>query len=1151
MPKGARKRSANKAAADRWRELRTDWLYREFSARTITRGAKLLTGGKVADLRLTQKEADAAVHGNRVSPYRAKIFWPRGADPWGDCDCPAFSRQGHCEHYAALALTLFRLLQGKGFGFAEPAPKVLKRLATAIKRTDAGGSNGTGAADSRPGGGLPPGTKTALVLAGDPEAALLRVRIEGRVPRGYLHGMGIVLSRDFRSGEEIREFPVPFPDRRLARHLEYAARSGIPVFADTGSGPVRVSGGEIESVRTTVSFGNRNGEIDWRLSYPDGAAWETLGGSGYVLDPATGRLGRLEPGFGTGLTAPFVEGRDQGFSGSGPVRESFFPAGRVSPRADRRRFAEYSSLVPAGQVPAEQWRSLLPDADDHPPPVEEPGIVLRASRDEKEGRVFAGLFFESGDERIPARILLGVPAAVIVGAADPSLLGAKGRVRTLVAKWTEALEAGSDEEAEAVFARLAGLPEFRRRGFADGLTSLLRETIDLRGELAPSHEFLVPRGDGGWALWKVSFPRLVAIAMELHDPKTRDEIGGLMTGCFAPLAEEGDFLRRCHATAEKHGIPLYYRGKKVRRETVRIEAEVRERPGGWFDLDARVTCGALSIPPEEWTRLMRGEGGLREEEDGWIALHLKTPAALESLAVFRSRGETETGDPPPVRRLEIFEVLEMRKAGAEVRLPPDWEQICASLANLRKLPRSAPPKGLRADLRKYQLTGYRWVRFLHEHRFGACLADDMGLGKTVQAIAFLEWLRGEGRLDGAALLVVPPGLAYNWIAEIRRFAPDLRVREYAGRGRDLSARAEADVLLASYDVVRLDIASLEEIDFPVVVFDEAHALKNPNSARTRAVARLRRKFTLCLTGTPVENNPAEFYSVLSAAVPGLWPGLNAFKEGYRRDPGAVVGRARPFLLRRTKKAILKELPRKVESDQFLDLTEAQKEIYTRTVGEVREEVLRAYETEDPARAGIKALAALMRLRQVCVAPSLLGASASGGSPKVKRLAEMVEEAISEGDSALVFSQFLGALDLAEAEFGRRDVRYFRLDGKTSRKAREERIAAFQEGESSAAFLISLKAGGVGLNLTRANYVFHLDPWWNPAVENQASDRAHRIGQNRTVFVERLLMRGTIEERMMDLKRQKAELFRELVEDPGRPRGGGGALDRKDFEFLLG
>jgi non-specific serine/threonine protein kinase len=517
-----------------------------------------------------------------------------------------------------------------------------------------------------------------------------------------------------------------------------------------------------------------------------------------------------------------------------------------------------------------------------------------------------------------------------------------------------------------------------------------------------------------------------------------------------------------------------------------------------------------------------------------------------------SRGGAPAKSAPQISRLEMLDWIALRRHGVRVDLPAAVESLFESLLQFKKLPAFELPAACNARLRAYQKKGCGWIDFLYRHRLGACLADDMGLGKTVQAIAFITACLERGLEEPKrtpVLIVVPPSLVFNWLDEWARFAPGIRVMACGQKADWAEALEQAEVILTTYDRVRLDIKRLETERFPIVVFDEAHNLKNIAASRTRAAVRLNRRFTLCLTGTPVENNASEFYSVLSAAVPGIFGSHKDFQEAFRKDPERILGRSRPFVLRRTKTALLRELPRKEEHVLYLEMSPLQKEIYTRTVSEVKTEIAEAYADRPEQQAGIVALAAILRLQQVCVSPTLLGKAMPTPAPKFAYMADKLEELAAEGHAALVFSQFIGGLDGLEAAAHERGLDYLRMDGRLPVAKRKGVVDRFQSPEGPPFFFISLKTGGVGLNLTRANYVFHLDPWWNPAVENQATDRAHRIGQKRAVFVERLIMRHSIEARMMELKDRKAELFRQLIELPGAKTARAG-LSREDFEYLL-
>jgi non-specific serine/threonine protein kinase len=468
------------------------------------------------------------------------------------------------------------------------------------------------------------------------------------------------------------------------------------------------------------------------------------------------------------------------------------------------------------------------------------------------------------------------------------------------------------------------------------------------------------------------------------------------------------------------------------------------------------------------------------------------------------------------------------------------------------------PTGLNAILRHYQVDAWHWLAFLYEHRFGACLADDMGLGKTVQGIALLAGIMSGELATTAApgtphLVVAPPSLLFNWEAELARFLPSARVMLYSGSGRSTAGFADHDIIITSYGIVQRDCDMLAELSFNVLIFDETQVVKNLQAATTNAVRKLKGSFTLALTGTPVENHLGEYYAIMDLCLPGLLGKREEFSRKLNKDGAAgtarLIGRTRPFVLRRTKQLIASELPPKIEMDIPLELTTKQRVFYQRTVEEVREQIKGAYENHAPAQARIIALTAILRLRQICLAPVLAAAGASGSSPKLEFLAEQLAELRDEGHSALVFSQFTSYLDLIEKGLVEQGFACLRLDGSTPVPRRKELVQSFQNSSEPTVFLISLKAGGKGLNLTRATYVYHMDPWWNPAVENQASDRAHRIGQTEQVTITRLIMRHTIEEKMMALKEQKTQLYKTILEDGSG--GGGAGLTREDFDFLLG
>jgi SNF2 family DNA or RNA helicase len=330
-------------------------------------------------------------------------------------------------------------------------------------------------------------------------------------------------------------------------------------------------------------------------------------------------------------------------------------------------------------------------------------------------------------------------------------------------------------------------------------------------------------------------------------------------------------------------------------------------------------------------------------------------------------------------------------------------------------------------------------------------------------------------------------------------------------------------------------------------------VKNIHAETTGAVRRLKGKFKLTLTGTPVENHLGEYFSVMDLALPGLLGPYEMFRKQMGREGTGfmetLIRRTHPFILRRAKDMIAAELPPKVETDIYLEMSPRQKALYVRTVAQVKATVAEAYRANAPGQARIIALTAILKLRQICLSSRLLLPESVDRSPKVEFLVDQLHELFAEGHSVLVFSQFTSYLDIVQEGLSQHGIPLFRLDGSTPVGRRKDLVDSFQASDAPCVFLLSLKAGGRGLNLTRASYVFHLDPWWNPAVENQASDRAHRIGQKNQVTITRLLMRHSIEEKMMELKKRKLKLYRALLEDA--EHDGGGSIGREDFEFLLG
>ena len=429
--------------------------------------------------------------------------------------------------------------------------------------------------------------------------------------------------------------------------------------------------------------------------------------------------------------------------------------------------------------------------------------------------------------------------------------------------------------------------------------------------------------------------------------------------------------------------------------------------------------------------------------------------------------------------------------------------------------------------------GFQWFKTLAHYHFGGILADDMGLGKTLQSIAFLVSVLPEIRehkLPG--IIVCPASLVYNWQNELQKFAPEIRVVIADGsqeeRSQILKSSSKADVIITSYPLLRRDIAKVAKQAFHTLILDEAQFFKNHATQTAHAVKAIQARYRFALTGTPVENKLEELWSIFDAVFPALFTDRKAFNDLTRET---VAKRVRPFLLRRLKTDVLKELPEKIESLQASELLPEQKKLYVAYLAKLQQETLKHLNEKDFQKNRIKILAGLTRLRQLCCHPSLFVEDYGGSSAKFEQLLEIIEECRSAGKRLLVFSQFTKMLGIIGRELGYQGIPFFYLDGSTPASERVQLCNRFNDGERDL-FLISLKAGGTGLNLTGADTVILYDLWWNPAVEQQAADRAHRIGQKKVVQVIRLVTQGTVEDKMYELQLRKKNLIDEVIQ-PGQ------------------
>ncbi|WP_245964581.1 DEAD/DEAH box helicase [Rufibacter immobilis] len=574
----------------------------------------------------------------------------------------------------------------------------------------------------------------------------------------------------------------------------------------------------------------------------------------------------------------------------------------------------------------------------------------------------------------------------------------------------------------------------------------------------------------------------------------------------------------------------------------------------WFDTSLDVQFGKQRAGLKDLHRALRNKQRFVTLDDGTQGI--LPQEWLERLQKYFAAGEvvgehlrTPKMNFPLIEELYEEEVLSQEVRG-ELAL---YREKLSDFTHIEEVP---VPEGLQATLRPYQRQGLNWLHFLDQFNFGGCLADDMGLGKTVQVLAFLLGQRGKVARN-TNLVVVPTSLLFNWQEEIAKFAPGLTVFTLYGNQRvQHLAQLEAyELVLTTYGTLLSDIALLKNYRFNYVVLDESQNIKNPQSQRYRAVRLLQARNRLVLTGTPLENNTYDLYGQLSFACPGLLGNQRYFRDIYAKpiDQFKDFRRAKelqrkisPFLLRRTKEQVAQELPAKTEMVLYCEMGTAQRELYAAHEREIRE-FISAQGEDEIQKHPMHVLRGLTRLRQICNSPALLPDDAGVGEPSAK-LEVLLEQIESKAPhhKILVFSQFVSMLHLIETALQARGIGYVTLTGQT--KDRQGAVAQFQGQEDVRVFLISLKAGGTGLNLTRADYVYLVDPWWNPAVENQAIDRTYRIGQDKPVVAVRLICPNTVEEKMQKLQASKKELVQDLVKTDG---GLLKAMSKQELLALLG
>jgi len=552
----------------------------------------------------------------------------------------------------------------------------------------------------------------------------------------------------------------------------------------------------------------------------------------------------------------------------------------------------------------------------------------------------------------------------------------------------------------------------------------------------------------------------------------------------------------------------------------------------WFDIHAIVRFGDYEISFKELRKLINTKkkelvlpnGEIAVIPDAWLTDYAELFAFME-----------EDGSDQNLRlkkhHLSLIQDLTNGKL-AQVTM----DRKLQKLQGFEEIDEYDLPEGFKGELRPYQKAGYDWMRFLADYSFGGCLADDMGLGKTVQTLALLQSQK-QGDAITPSLLVMPTSLIYNWQIEASKFTPNLKVLIYSGAQRDKNPEtfSKYDLVITSYGITRIDIDILNTFYFNYIILDESQAIKNPGSRIAKSVGKLKSRHRLILTGTPLENSTMDLWSQLSFINPGLLGTEKYFKNEFQlpiekkqdiektRKLNVII---KPFILRRQKSQVAKDLPEKIESVKYSEMSVEQAEKYEEVKSFYRNKILETIEESGIKKSQLLLLQGLTKLRQIANHPKMVEPEYEGESGKLEDIQYMVESALSEGHKILIFSQFVKHLSIVKNYLDEKGLSYAYLDGTT--KDRQGQVDLFQNNKNIKLFLISLRAGGLGLNLTAADYVFLLDPWWNPAIEEQAVDRAHRIGQKNTVFTYKFIARDTVEEKILALQKNKLRLASDLI-----------------------
>jgi superfamily II DNA or RNA helicase len=1165
-------------------------LRRLLGARAFLRGYDYVRRHAVDDIKIEEASARGQVRGTDPAPYQVAIQLtpPNGASatnggsaPWGgfssECTCPTFSKiNGHCKHVAALLIALRDQVRG-------PAPRPQQQQQAqpqlqAMPHTQNGGGYSSASPLDDFGGGSGGGRRGRRSRAARALKMAAAARAGGAPQRpggqgfgggsGPFHGSHGVQSGSVSTGVDAW---LPEPAPPMPKTIEYRLQVRAP-GSGTGQGGSAGAGGSLTI--TLLDPNARTPLLPSALLFGQGqtptADREAVRLLARFENEGPRRVGIEVRGEDASDLLPLLKGRrvivEPQMMELRFGDESLRPRFDLELSPDGTRILVKSCFVRPGDprkftTAQGAWFEGSPgwyvDAQEGVARPIDRRVAPAAIR-----RLLRAPFIHEPIENLPQLIAQGLPkVALEVGAELPDLSQVADVVDLVP---TFRMRAGGTLTEARVSLR-AAYEDVEMEVRADGMTP----PVIVKAPPPPPAGSPRP-GEGGAPVG----PRPRARCIRCDIAAQQDAAAKLRDLGLVPDEDGNGFVVRGDDAIQfwTEGIgqlpeewdlfvPDDLVDVNVRTETLTANARVSSGVD-WLSLRLSFEAEGIAVSQEELGKcLAEGRRYVRLADGSFARLDAqKVRDVLQRQAEILATGGGQGGKLPLSQAGRLQELLE--QVGKSV-VSDTTRELFAKLRDVDEIKGTKKPRNLKASLRPYQEQGFHWLWFLHEIGAGGVLADDMGLGKTVQTLALLLAVKAadEKAATGRAfkaLIVAPTSVVTNWLREMDKFAPSLKHALWHGGDRKerTDELEDADVVVTSYALLRRDEELLAKLDLRYAILDEAQQIKNPLSATARAAKRLKADRRLALTGTPIENRLSEIWSIFDYVSPGLLGPLDKFEERYSRpiDNGDQKAATRlratihPFILRRTKSEVAKDLPEKIETEQYCELTGEQASLYAAVLKEVRAQVMGEVERQGLARSHIQILAGLTRLRQAACDPRLLNLPRKfedEDSGKLVALRELIQTCVDGGHRVLVFSQFVSMLTIIRRAMEEDGVPYEYLDGST--KDRAERVENFQRDTGPPVFLISLKAGGSGLNLTAADTVIHFDPWWNPAVEDQATDRTHRIGQTKVVTAYRLVAKGTIEEKILELGGKKRELVGAVLSEDA---GGAKKLTKTDLEDLF-